>query len=57
MSTFTKIIQWFKTVFAVDSYASSIDAYITSKNPTTAAEVDYWLKAYDQRQGTYLWKS
>ena len=59
MSTFTKITQWFKTVFAADTYTSTIDAYILSKNPTTAAEVDYWIKSYDQRnmQGAYLWKS
>jgi hypothetical protein len=59
MLTFTKITQWFKTVFAADTYTSTIDAYIASKNPTTAAEVDYWIKSYDQRlnQGNYLWKS
>lgn len=59
MSTFTKIAQWFKTVFATDTRTSSIDAYIASKNPTTAAEVDYWIKSYDQKQnqGNYLWKS
>ena len=59
MSTFTKITQWFKTVFAADTYTSTIDAYIVSKNPTTAAEVDYWIKSYDlkQNQGAYLWKS
>ena len=59
MSTFTKIIQWFKVVFAADTFTSTVDAYITSKNPTTAAEVDYWIKTYDQgmNQGNYLWKS
>ena len=49
MLTLTKITQWFSTVFAPASTASSIDAYITSKNPTTVAEVDYWIRSYDLR--------
>lgn len=56
MSTFTKIVQWINTVFAVDTHASHMDAYIASKNPTTAAEVEHWIKLYDQRlnRGNYL---
>ena len=32
-----------------------LDSFITSKNPTTAAEVDYWAREYDRRQVKQGW--
>ena len=31
---------------------NELDQFITSKNPTTPAEVDHWAKEYDRRQST-----
>ena len=30
------------------SYQSDLDAFITSKQPTTVAEVEHWVRYYDQ---------
>ena len=34
---------------------NELDQFITSKNPTTPAEVDYWSREFDRRQvGSWL---
>jgi hypothetical protein len=33
----------------------NLDNYIASKNPTTACEVDYWVRQYDLQQGRKTW--
>lgn len=45
-----KLLKWIKSLFEGCSYQDGIDAYITSKNPTTASEVDYWIREYDQHR-------
>lgn len=30
---------------------SGLDAFISSKNPTCAADVEHWARIYDQRKG------
>jgi len=59
MSTLKKITKWFKNLFVGQNLTTEMDAYIESKNPTNMAEVDYWIKHYDQAtmKGTYLWKA
>jgi hypothetical protein len=37
------------TTFAVQS---DVDLYITSKNPKTAADVDYWMTRYNREGRT-----
>lgn len=32
------------------TYGSELENYISSKNPTTTAEVEYWIRQYDQNQ-------
>jgi hypothetical protein len=58
MSLLNKITQWFKTVFATTQY-EELDAYIASKNPTTTAEVEYWINNYDRikLKGVLIWRS
>ena len=57
MSLLNKITQWFKTVFTTTKQ-SELDAYITSKKPTTTAEVEYWINNYDRKQlkGVLVWR-
>lgn len=31
------------------TYQSEIDAYIASKNPSTAVEVEHWIRQYENR--------
>ena len=30
------------------NYQTELDQFITSKNPTTAAEVEYWIRQFDR---------
>ena len=34
-------------MFPTQKYQSRLEYYINSKNPTNAAEVDYWQRQYD----------
>lgn len=33
------------------NYQSELDRYVTSKNPQSTAEVDYWTRQFDQHMG------
>ena len=44
------IIHWVKSLGKSQSYHDEVDRYVTSKNPTTTAEVEYWIRQYDQNQ-------
>ena len=35
-------------MFPKAAYQSRLEQYINSKNPTNAAEVDYWQRQYDK---------
>jgi hypothetical protein len=35
------------------SRQSELERFITSKNPTTAAEVDHWMRTFDRTGGRY----
>ena len=39
-------------VFPKQQYQSRLEYYINSKNPTNAAEVDYWQRQYET-EGKY----
>ena len=55
----TKLLEQLTKLFQTNQQ-SRLEQYITSKNPTNAAEVDYWARQYDseaQYWGRGLWKS
>lgn len=37
-------------MFPRQHYQTSLEQYISSKNPTNAAEVEYWQREYDIRE-------
>ena len=45
-----KLLQWITSLFAVPSYQDQLDRFITSKRPTTTAEVEHWIRQYDTRK-------
>lgn len=45
-----KFLEWIKSLFTDVSYQDDVDTFVTSKHPTTTAEVEYWIRVYDQRQ-------
>lgn len=46
---FTKFINW------LFKQPSELELYIVSKNPSNAAEVDYWTVRYGQEQHKGAW--
>jgi hypothetical protein len=38
-----------------NSDQAELDRYIASKSPSTAAEVDYWIREYDRKQPSSYW--
>lgn len=46
---FKRFIQW------LNSHPSSLEAYILSKHPTNAAEVEYWTVQYSHAQHKGAW--
>jgi hypothetical protein len=43
----TKLLEQLTKLFATPQQ-SRLEQYINSKNPTNAAEVDYWQRQYDK---------
>ncbi len=52
----TPIIAYIHKMFAQfqkpQSYGNELEIYISSKNPTTVAEVEHWTKEFDKRQSS-----
>jgi hypothetical protein len=41
------LIERLAEMFPKQGYQTRLEQYINSKNPTNAAEVDYWQRQYD----------
>lgn len=41
------ILERLADIFPKQGYQSRLEQYINSKNPTNAAEVDYWQRQYE----------
>jgi len=53
---FTALIEWIKSLFEDRSYQDSVEYYVSSKNPKSTAEVEYWIRHYDQHRKEWaLW--
>jgi hypothetical protein len=50
-----KFLEWIKSLFTEQSYQDSIEHYVASKHPTTTAEVEHWVREYDQHQRNGGW--
>jgi hypothetical protein len=42
-----RILEHLADMFPRQQYQSKLEQYINSKNPTNAAEVDYWQREYE----------
>ena len=49
-----QLLQWIKSLFAAPSYQDELEFYISSKHPTTTAEVEHWIRQYDGHKGWAL---
>ena len=45
-----KLLKWIKSLFKETTYWDCIESFVASKNPQTIAEVEHWVRVYDQRQ-------
>lgn len=52
----TKLLKIILSLFATPSQQTQLEHYINSKNPSTAAEVDYWARRYEANQSTTYWR-
>lgn len=43
-----KFLEWITSLFKERTYQDSLEYFITSKNPKSTAEVEYWTRHYDQ---------
>jgi hypothetical protein len=46
----SQIFTWLKGLLTAPSYQGSVEQYIASKHPTSAAEVEHWIRQYDTRK-------
>jgi hypothetical protein len=42
----TKLIEQIKSLFTTPSYQDDVEYYVTSKQPKSTAEVEYWVRHY-----------
>lgn len=40
------LLEWIKNLFSTPSYQDDIEYYVTSKQPKSTAEVEYWIQHY-----------
>ena len=45
-----QLLKWIKSLLENRSYQDSVEYYVASKHPTTTAEVEYWIREYDQHR-------
>jgi hypothetical protein len=51
----TKLLEKLKKFLSPKAtYQSNLDAFVSSKRPTTVAEVEHWIKIYDDRK-EFVW--
>jgi hypothetical protein len=50
----TAIIGWAKSLFQERTYQDSVEYYVASKQPKTTAEVEYWIRQYDQHRKEWI---
>ena len=48
-----RILERLAEMFPKQGYQSRLEQYINSKNPTNAAEVDYWQREYETANTQY----
>jgi hypothetical protein len=49
------MLKLFTRWFNQPSHQTDLDEFISSKNPTTVAEVDYWTREFDKKQQDFVW--
>ena len=45
----TTITELLSKVFKTPSYQEGLEKFLSSRNPSSASEVDYWIRVYDRK--------
>jgi hypothetical protein len=48
MSLLERIVERLKEIFAEPNYQNNLEQFVASRHPTTAAEVEHWVKVYER---------
>jgi hypothetical protein len=43
----SRIFTWLKGLIVEQSYHDCVERYVASKHPTSAGEVEYWIRQFD----------
>jgi hypothetical protein len=49
-----KLLTWLKQFLQPNTYEENVDAYVSSKRPTSAAEVELWIREFERKTGSLL---
>ena len=49
-----EIFGWIKSLFRSRTYQDSVESFLTSKRPTSVAELEYWVREYERSRGAML---
>lgn len=50
MFLLTYLIETIKKSFTPTTYGEELENFVASHNPTSPADVEYWINQYDRRQ-------
>ena len=53
------ILERLAEMFPTQNYQSKLEEYVSSKYPQNAADIEYWIRRYDQdsTQESWLWSN
>jgi predicted transcriptional regulator with HTH domain len=51
------ILERLAEMFPKQNYQSELDRYVSSKYPTSVADVEHWTREFDKQQSTYSWRA
>lgn len=49
-----QLLKLIKNLFTAKSYQDSVEYYVASKQPKSTAEVEYWIREYDQHRKEWV---
>ena len=52
-ATIAKLVERLAEMFPRQNYQTKLDAFLSSKNVQDVSDVDYWIREYDRRQGSF----
>lgn len=48
-----QLLKWIKSLFAGRSYQGRLEQFVASKSPTSAADVEHWVREWQHSQSSW----